>query len=70
LATRYLKTDIYLGGVFAAATNLSQFNNNVSVCTLMGNDKDIKKPLEKFKKKIKSKIFLKIKKLQQEKEDL
>ena len=57
LATKYLKTEIYLGGVFAAATNLSQFNNNVSICTLMGNDKDIKKPLEKFKKKIKSKIF-------------
>jgi len=57
LATKYLKTDIYLGGVFAAAINLSQFNNNVSICTLMGNDKDIKKPLEQFKKKIKSKIF-------------
>ena len=27
------------------------------MCTLMGNDKDIKKPLEQFKKKIKSKIF-------------
>ena len=50
LATKYLKTDIYLGGVFAAAINLSQFNNNVSICTLMGNDKDVKKPLEQFKK--------------------
>lgn len=57
LATRYLKTDIFLGGVFAAAVNLSQFNNNVSICTLMGNDKDIKAPLNKFQKKIKSKIF-------------
>ncbi len=57
LATRYLNTDIYLGGVFAAAVNLSQFNNNVSICTVMGKDKDIKKPLEKFKRKIKSKIF-------------
>ena len=57
LATKYLKTDIYLGGVFAAAINLSQFNNNVSMCTLMGNDKDIKKPLEQFKKKIKGRIF-------------
>ena len=63
LATRYLKTDIYLGGVFAAATNLSQFNNNVSVCTLMGNDKDIKQPLENFKKKIKTKIFYENKKV-------
>ena len=57
LATRYLKTDIFLGGVFAAAVNLSQFNNNVSICTVMGNDKDIKKSLNKFKKKIKNKIF-------------
>ena len=63
LATRYLKTDIYLGGVFAAAVNLSQFNNNVSICTLMGNDKDIKTPLKKFKKKIKSKIFYESKKV-------
>lgn len=57
LATRFLKTDIFLGGVFAAAVNLSQFNNNVSICTLMGNDKDIRIPLKKFQKKIKSKIF-------------
>ncbi len=57
LATKYLKTDIFLGGVFAAAVNLSQFNKNVSVCTLMGNDKDIEKPLKQFEKNIKSKIF-------------
>ena len=57
LATRYLKTDIFLGGVFAAAVNLSQFNNNVSVCTVIGNDRDISSTLKKFKKKIKSKIF-------------
>lgn len=57
LASKYLNTDIFLGGVFAAAVNLSQFNNNVSICTLMGNDKDIKAPLKKFQKKIKSKIF-------------
>ena len=44
LATRYLKTDIFLGGVFAAAVNLSQFNNNVSVCTVIGNDRDIFPP--------------------------
>ena len=63
LATRYLKTDIFLGGVFAAATNLSQFNNNVNVCTVIGNDKDIKSSLSKFKKKIKSKIFFETKKV-------
>ena len=57
LATRYLKTDIFLGGVFAAAVNLSQFNNNVSICTVMGKDKDVALPLKKFKQKIKSKIF-------------
>tara|TARA_X000000950_G_scaffold289506_1_gene414453 strand:- start:6059 stop:7573 length:1515 start_codon:yes stop_codon:yes gene_type:complete len=62
LATRYLKTDIFLGGVFAAATNLSQFNNNVSICTVIGNDKDLKAPLSKFKKKINSKIFFETKK--------
>ena len=63
LATRYIKTDIFLGGVFAAATNLSQFNNNVTICTVVGNDKDIKKPLKKFEKKIKSKIFFETKKV-------
>lgn len=57
LATRYLKTDIFLGGIFAAAVNLSQFNNNVSICTVVGNDKDIQTQLKKFKKKIRSKIF-------------
>jgi len=63
LATRYLKTDIFLGGIFAAAVNLSQFNNNVSICTVMGNDKDIHAPLKKFRKKIKSKIFFENKKV-------
>ena len=63
LATRYLKTDIFLGGVFAAAVNLSQFNNNVSICTVMGNDKDIHTHLKKFQKKIKSKIFFENKKV-------
>ena len=63
LATKYIKTDIFLGGVFAAATNLSQFNNKVSLCTVIGNDKDIKSPLSKFKKKINSKIFFETKKV-------
>ncbi len=63
LATRYLKTDTFLGGVFAAAVNLSQFNNNVTICTIMGNDKDVKGSLNKFKKKIKSKIFYERKKV-------
>ena len=58
LATRYIKSDIFLGGVFAAATNLSQFNNNVEICTVIGNDKDIKSKISKFSKKIKSKIFI------------
>ena len=51
LATRYLKSDIFLGGVFAAATNLYQFNNNVDVCTVIGNDRDIKSKILKFSKK-------------------
>ena len=63
LATRYLKTDIFLGGVFAAATNLSEFNNNISICTVVGNDKDIRGPLNKFKKKIKSQIFFETEKV-------
>ena len=63
LATRYLKTDIFLGGVFAAAVNLSQFNKNVTICTVMGNDKDVKVSMNKFKKKIKSKIFYEKKKV-------
>ena len=41
LATRYLNTEMYLGGVFAAATNLLQFNKNITVCTTIGNDKDL-----------------------------
>jgi len=58
LATRYIKSDTFLGGVFAAATNLSQFNNNVEVCTVIGADADIKKKISNFSKKIKSKIFV------------
>ena len=63
LASKYIKTDIFLGGVFAAAENLSQFNNNVSICTVMGKDKDISIQLSKFKNKIKSKIFFENKKV-------
>lgn len=58
VATRYRKSDIYLGGVFAAATNLSQFNNNVEICTVVGKDSDLKKKINNFTKKIKSKIFV------------
>ena len=58
LATRHLKSDIFLGGVFAAASNLSQFNNNIEICTVIGNDSDIKKKIFAFSKKIKSKIFV------------
>ena len=57
IATRYIDSNIYLGGVFAAATNLSQFNNDITVCTVLGNDKDIKKKVNDFSKNIKSKIF-------------
>ena len=63
LATKYLETDIFLGGVFAAAINLSEFNNNISICTVIGNDKDINLPLEKFKKKIKTNLFYENKKV-------
>ena len=58
LATRYNKSDIFLGGVFAAATNLSQFNTNVEICTVIGKDVDIKKKVNNFAKRIKSKIFI------------
>lgn len=54
LATKFLNTDIFLGGVFAAAENLSKLCNNVSVCSVIGNDRDIKKDLSKFKKKFKT----------------
>jgi len=63
LATKYVKTDIFLGGVFAAAINLAQFNNDISICTVIGNDKDIKLPLKRFKKKIKGKFFYENKKI-------
>lgn len=51
LATKFLKTDIYLGGVFAAAENLYQFCNNISICSVIGNDQDIKKSLKKIRSK-------------------
>lgn len=63
LATKYVKTDIFLGGVFAAAANLAQFNNDISICTVIGNDKDINLHLKKFKKKIKGKFFYENKKI-------
>ncbi len=58
LATKYLKSDIFLGGVFAAATNLSQFNNNITICTAVGGDQDVKKSIKKLPKNIKHKIFV------------
>ena len=58
LATRYLKSDIFLGGVFAAATNLSQFNKNIEICTVIGNDRDLKRKIFNFSKNINSKIFI------------
>jgi cytidyltransferase-like protein len=58
LATRYIKSDLYLGGIFAAAKNLQQFNNNITVCTAIGVDADIKKTLSSFSKQINTKIFV------------
>lgn len=63
LATRYLNSSTYLGGIFAAATNLSQFNKNISVLSVIGKDKDIKSKLNLFKKNIEAKIFIESKKL-------
>jgi rfaE bifunctional protein nucleotidyltransferase chain/domain len=63
LATKYVKTDIFLGGVFAAAINLAQFNSDISICTVIGNDKDIDLPLKRFKEKIKGKFFYENKKI-------
>ena len=57
LATKYLKSEVYLGGVFAACLNLSQFNSNVTMCTSVGKDKDIKKIINKIPKNINKKIF-------------
>ncbi len=57
IATRYIKSDVFLGGVFAAATNLNQFNNNIEICTVVGSDIDIKKKISNFSKKIKGKIL-------------
>ena len=69
IATRYKKSDIFLGGVFAAAMNLSQFNNNVEVCTVVGKDIDIKNKINNFTKKIKSKIFIEKNKITVRKKD-
>lgn len=57
LATKYLKSDIFLGGVVAAATNLSPFNNDITVCTVIGNDKDIEKGISGLSKNIKKQIY-------------
>ena len=56
LATKF-KKQIFLGGVYAAATNLSQFNNNITVCTVIGKDINLK--IKKFKKRLKVKFSLK-----------
>ncbi len=58
LATRYIKSELYLGGIFAAAKNLQQFNNNITVCTAIGNDVDIKEYFSNFSKEINTKIFI------------
>ncbi len=58
LATRFLSSKMYLGGIFAAATNLSQFNNDITVCTTIGKDKDLENKIKIFKKKFKTKIFV------------
>lgn len=58
LASKYLKTDVFLGGVFAAAVNLSQFNSNITLCTAIGKDKDVLKKIKKLPKNIKQKIFV------------
>ena len=63
IATRYVNSILYIGGVFAAASNLSQFNKNITLCSVVGNDKDIKSKISKFSKKIKTKIFLEKKKI-------
>jgi rfaE bifunctional protein nucleotidyltransferase chain/domain len=51
LATQFIKTDIFFGGVFAAAENLAQFCKNISICSVVGNDSDIKKNLKKIRSK-------------------
>jgi rfaE bifunctional protein nucleotidyltransferase chain/domain len=58
LATRYINSNLYLGGIFAAAKNLQQFNNNITICTAIGNDTDMKRHLSSFSRQINSKIFL------------
>lgn len=58
LASRYLNSNIFLGGVFAAATNLSQFNNNITLCTVIGGDKDIRNKIKKIPKNIKKQIYV------------
>ena len=70
LATRYLNTEMYLGGVFAAATNLLQFNKNITVCTTIGNDKDLTSKIKNFKKQFKTKIFKEADKVTTRKKDI
>lgn len=53
LANQFLKTDIFLGGVFAAAKNLAEFCKDITICSVVGNDSDIKKKLKKFRSKFK-----------------
>ena len=56
LATRYVESNIYLGGVFAAASNLSQFNENITLCSVVGKDRDIKSKYLNFQKKLNQKF--------------
>ena len=63
LATKHLKSDTFLGGVFAAAVNLSQFNNDITLCTAIGNDKDINNSIKNLPKNINRKIYVEKKKV-------
>jgi rfaE bifunctional protein nucleotidyltransferase chain/domain len=63
LATKHLKSDTFLGGVFAAAVNLSQFNNDITLCTAIGNDKDINNSIKNLPKNINRKIYVEKKKI-------
>lgn len=48
-SANYLKTEKYLGGVLAVAKDISEFSENVTIMSVMGNETDIKNSLKDLK---------------------
>lgn len=60
LVLKQLQTQKYLGGVLAIANNISDFCDNISIVSILGNKKEYKKFIDdNLSKKVKAKFFYK-----------